>query len=100
MCAATSDLLEVKLYQRLSPLEVAKQSLKGTDSLGQKKSLRRALRNLRPGDAVIAFSRKKIFELKQVIEENSEYKCCVMYASTVFAHVLSYGNLPPESRTE
>jgi ATP-dependent RNA helicase SUPV3L1/SUV3 len=39
-----------------------------------------------PGDWVVVFSRKKIFELKWKIEMSTNHKCCVIY-----------GALPPEA---
>ena len=42
---------------------------------------------MRPGDCVVAFSRREIFSLKQHVEELSGLACCVVY-----------GSLPPETR--
>jgi len=45
--------------------------------------------SLRPGDCVVAFSRREIYELKHQIELSTRYRCCVVY-----------GNLPPQTRVE
>jgi len=67
------DELEIKEYTRLSPLTA-------TESIG-------SLSNVRPGDAVIAFSREDVFALKATIEQITQKKCCVVY-----------GSLPPDAR--
>jgi ATP-dependent RNA helicase SUPV3L1/SUV3 len=51
-------------------------------------SLYSDVNNLRKGDCVVAFSRKKIFQMKQMIESVTRKKCAVIY-----------GSLPMESRT-
>lgn len=77
------DQLEVKEYQRLTPLRVAESSLEGD------------LRKIRPGDCLVAFSRSGIFALKSRIEAMArqpgqpQLKCAV-----------AYGNLPPEVKAE
>jgi ATP-dependent RNA helicase SUPV3L1/SUV3 len=73
MCAITGDTLEVKRYNRLSPLRVEKSCIDNLSRLGA-------------GDCVVAFSRKKIYQLKQAIERRTKHKCCVVYAcSTEYA---------------
>lgn len=71
------DEVEVKTYQRLSPLTVAKHSIYGK------------LEKIKRGDCVVAFSRNAIFELKKQIEEATQLRVAV-----------AYGGLPPEVREE
>jgi len=48
------------------------------------------LRHVQVGDAVVAFSRRRIHELKRTIESvRPDLRCCVVY-----------GSLPPETRTQ
>ena len=72
---ACGDELVVHEYTRLTPLVVEPNSLRGK------------LASVRPGDCVVAFSRREIFELKQRIEQKSGVACGVVY-----------GSLPPETR--
>lgn len=71
------DTLEVKRYQRLSPLTVERKALMGD------------LKLLRPGDCLIAFSKKDLFDWKVEIEKHRAEKCAIIY-----------GALPPESRSK
>lgn len=71
------DEVEVKTYERLSPLTVAKHSIKGDWS------------HIRRGDCVVAFSRNAIFDLKTQIQEKTGLRVAV-----------AYGGLPPEVREE
>lgn len=75
LCQSVGDAVEVVDYQRLSPLNAEPQAC--------------SLRSLQPGDAVIAFSRRKIYEYKAEIEHTTHYRCSVVY-----------GSLPPEARTQ
>lgn len=76
MAAEAGDEVHISRYERLSPLSIGEESLKDD------------LKNLRQGDCVVCFSRKKIFEMKQLIESKLEgVKCAVVY-----------GNLPMENR--
>jgi len=46
--------------------------------------------DIKAGDCVVAFSRKKLFQLKNEIEVmNPSVRCCIVY-----------GGLPPEARKE
>lgn len=72
----TGDRVVVSRYQRLSTLLVAKESLRGQ------------LQRLQPGDCVVSFSRKRIFETKYLIETHTGSKCAVVY-----------GKLPMENRS-
>lgn len=65
--------VEVNKYERLSPLRTSERPL--------------VIRNLLPGDCVIGFSRRQIFDLKKKIEQH-RIKCAVVY-----------GGLPPETRS-
>lgn len=71
------DELEERTYDRFTTLKVEPRSLQGN------------MANVQKGDAVVAFSRKDIFEIKQRIERESKEKCCVVY-----------GALPPETRRQ
>ncbi len=71
------DTVEVREYQRLSPLEVSKESLHGK------------WHNVKAGDCVVTFSRKSIFATKRAIEAATGLKCATIY-----------GKLPPETRVE
>ncbi|XP_065071414.1 ATP-dependent RNA helicase SUPV3L1, mitochondrial-like [Rhopilema esculentum] len=73
---ATGDDLEIRRYQRLTPLHIQ------TKSVG-------SLKAVRPGDCVVAFSRQKIFQIKDEIERKTKLKCSVIY-----------GGLPPAIRLE
>lgn len=75
ICAQTGDELIENHYERFKPLVVEAKSLLGD------------LRNVRPGDCVVAFSRREIFEVKMAIEKFTKHRCCVIY-----------GALPPETR--
>jgi ATP-dependent RNA helicase SUPV3L1/SUV3 len=77
LCAAMGDSLEIHNYDRLSPLEVMKTSLKGD------------LTKLEKGDAVILFSRLGIHAMKKEIEQRTGKRCAVVY-----------GSLPPETRAQ
>lgn len=67
----------VKKYERLSPLEIAKESL-GSD-----------LSKIRRGDCLVTFSRNNIFAFKRMVEEKTGLRVAV-----------AYGGLPPEVREE
>ena len=71
---ACGDELVEHSYERLTPLTA-------TSALGGD------LERVRPGDCVVAFSRREIFSLRQRIEASSSLSCSVVY-----------GSLPPETR--
>ena len=70
------DSLEIRKYNRLSPLKVANESI-------------RTFEDLRIGDCVVAFGRKKLFDIKQSIEKMTKYNVGVLY-----------GALPPAVRRD
>ncbi|AOW07212.1 P-loop containing nucleoside triphosphate hydrolase protein [Yarrowia lipolytica] len=72
--AKTGDTLEINRYERLGTLEMERRPLK-------------SLKEVRAGDCVVAFSRKKVFEFRQEIEATTGKKCSIIY-----------GALPPETR--
>jgi ATP-dependent RNA helicase SUPV3L1/SUV3 len=75
LCAKMNDIVDVKYYKRLSPLVPAKIPV-GT-----------SLRNLQPGDAIITFSRRSLYQLKSLIERvNPRLKCCVVYGFVLFVY--------------
>ena len=67
----------VKRYSRLSPLQVAPESLHSD------------LAKIRAGDCLVTFSRNNIFAFKRVVEEKTGLRVAV-----------AYGGLPPEVREE
>ncbi|SCU95405.1 LANO_0E10264g1_1 [Lachancea nothofagi CBS 11611] len=73
----TGDELIVNEYERLGELKIEDTSLKG------------GLKGLRKGDCVVAFSKKKILDLKLKIEKMTDLKVAVIY-----------GSLPPETRIQ
>ncbi|KAF6160036.1 hypothetical protein GIB67_033120 [Kingdonia uniflora] len=77
ICSETGDELIENHYDRFKPLVVEAKTLLGN------------LRNIRPGDCVVAFSRREIFEVKLAIEKATEHRCCVIY-----------GALPPDTRRQ
>ncbi|MCL7043951.1 hypothetical protein MKW94_004544 [Papaver nudicaule] len=77
VCAETGDELVENHYERFKSLVVEGKTLLGD------------LRNVRPGDCVVAFSRREIFEVKMAIEKFTKHRCCVIY-----------GALPPETRRQ
>ncbi|MCL7028931.1 hypothetical protein MKW94_009050 [Papaver nudicaule] len=77
ICAETGDELVENHYERFKSLVVEGKTLLGD------------LKNVRPGDCVVAFSRREIFEVKMAIEKFTKHRCCVIY-----------GALPPETRRQ
>jgi len=73
----TGDELIVNRYERLTPLVVQEESLRGNLSRIQK------------GDCLVTFSRQNIFALKKRVEKETGLLCAV-----------AYGKLPPEIRSE
>ncbi|KAJ8768473.1 hypothetical protein K2173_021626 [Erythroxylum novogranatense] len=71
----TSDDVEVRHYNRLSPLIPLKKPLG-------------SFHNIHKGDCIVTFSRQKIYKLKKEIENGGKHLCSVVY-----------GSLPPETRT-
>ncbi|EFN55101.1 hypothetical protein CHLNCDRAFT_135006 [Chlorella variabilis] len=72
--AETGDRLEVRRYERLSPLVAARRPLA-------------SLSQVQRGDCVVAFSRRDVHALRQEIEGYGQHRCCVVY-----------GALPPDAR--
>lgn len=77
----TGDQLEVITYNRLSPLSVASKELQGGLRSG-----------ISPGDCIVAFSKKELFQIKKQVEQElsrKDIKCALIY-----------GSLPSETRSE
>lgn len=72
--AETGDHLEVRQYERLSPLAPARRPLEGLDQVQR-------------GDCVVSFSRREVHAVRQEIEAYGRERCCVVY-----------GALPPAAR--
>lgn len=75
MCARLGEKCIVHRYQRLNPLKCMDKSLHGS------------FKGLQKGDAVIAFSRVSLHQLKAGIEKETGRRCAIVY-----------GSLPPETR--
>ncbi|KAM3162850.1 RNA helicase [Lachancea thermotolerans] len=73
----TGDELIVNEYERLGELRIEENALKD------------GLKGLRKGDCVVAFSKKRILDLKLQIEKQTDLKVAVVY-----------GSLPPETRIQ
>uniref|UniRef100_M4BBS7 RNA helicase n=1 Tax=Hyaloperonospora arabidopsidis (strain Emoy2) TaxID=559515 RepID=M4BBS7_HYAAE len=72
----SGDEFELRSYERRSPLEISSTHLNNYSEI-------------RPGDCVVAFSRRDIFQIKRDIEIKTGEKCCIIY-----------GQLPPETRSQ
>eukprot|EP00803_Ostreobium_quekettii_P007030 evm.model.scf_827.5 EVM.evm.TU.scf_827.5 scf_827:49902-60555(+) len=77
LCHHMDEEVEVKYYERFT-------TLKAEDS-----HLVNGYADVQPGDCVVCFSRKEIFDIKRIIEVESCQKVCVVY-----------GALPPETRRQ
>ena len=75
MCHDMAEPLTVMQYDRFTDLEM------------QRHALEREYASVEPGDCIVAFSRRDIFDIKADIERRTNHKCCVIY-----------GALPPEMR--
>jgi ATP-dependent RNA helicase SUPV3L1/SUV3 len=75
LCARIGEKCVVHRYQRLNPLQISE------------KHLEKGFKELRKGDAVVAFSKVGIHELKAGIEQETGRRCAIVY-----------GSLPPETR--
>lgn len=71
------DKLEIHHYERLSPLETMPSSLKGSYN------------NIKKGDCMVVFSKKKIQLTKIIIEKTTKKRVAIIY-----------GDLPPETRAQ
>jgi len=77
LCARMGEKCVVHRYKRLNPLQTENESLGGD------------FKNLQKGDAVVAFSRTSLHELKAGIEQETGRRCAIVY-----------GSLPPETRAQ
>ena len=73
---AAGDRLEVRQYERLSPLVPARRPLA-------------CLSEVQRGDCLVAFSRREVHALRQEVEGHGRHRCCVVY-----------GALPPDARQQ
>eukprot|EP00741_Cyanophora_paradoxa_P002496 tig00000076_g2420.t1 len=76
LCALQGDKIKVLHYSRHLELRCESTPVSSWSSV-------------RPGDCVVAFSRKEVYNVKRQIESSTRFKCCVVY-----------GGLPPETRVE
>lgn len=77
LCKTIGDKLTVHRYERLSPLEV------------QKDSINNNFNRLEKGDAIVLFSRMAIHAMKKQVENATGRRCAMVY-----------GSLPPETRAQ
>lgn len=87
----TGDTLQVRNYERLTPLSVMQQSIEELQH-GKRKSSSSSSNNktvYQPGDCLICFSRREVFQWKSFIEATTPYKVSVVY-----------GGLPPHIRIQ
>ncbi len=75
ICERTGDSFEIYEYERKSPLHAQTSSLDGDFS------------KIRPGDCIVAFSKKNLYSIRREVELLTQLKCCIVY-----------GQLPPETR--
>lgn len=68
-------LMQVRTYDRFTDLNV------------ETGGLPNGYKDVQAGDCVVAFSRRDIYAIKQIIEQETEHRACVVY-----------GALPPETR--
>lgn len=77
MAEQIGEEFEVRKYDRFTPLEIEHEGLEAGYSA------------VEAGDCIVAFSRADIFQIKQLIEMETQYRSCVVY-----------GALPPETRRQ
>jgi len=78
LVSSCNDEMEIHRYERLSPLNVRHDI-----------SIDRKFGRVKPGDCVVAFSQKDLYNLRREIEKKSKHKCAIIY-----------GNLPPATKVE
>jgi ATP-dependent RNA helicase SUPV3L1/SUV3 len=74
LCEYLKCELKIQHYKRLNPLLISGSPLRG-------------INDIQCGDAIISFSRRKLFNLKKIFEKELNLKCHVVY-----------GRLPPKTR--
>lgn len=72
----TNEEVEVRNYERLSPLKFLPTSLKSN------------FKNIEEGDCIVSFNRNHLHKLKAQIEHHTGFKCAIIY-----------GSLPPSVRS-
>lgn len=77
LCALVGDKVHVHEYNRLTPLKIEPQSLRGD------------LTKLEKGDCIVAFTVVGIHALRKQVERKTGKKCAIIY-----------GSLPPETRAQ
>lgn len=76
LCNLTGKSFQLETYERLTPLSIDHKGLQGD-----------GYRGLQPGDCVIAFSRRELYQIKADVESKTAYKAAIIY-----------GALPPAAR--
>lgn len=79
LVAQTGDDLEVRRYERLSPLKLDPREIKPSNLIN----------SLEPGDCVVCFSKRQVKEMRDRIVKQKNEPCAIIY-----------GSLPPETRAE
>ncbi|KAL4443033.1 hypothetical protein ABPG77_008524 [Micractinium sp. CCAP 211/92] len=77
ICEDMGEHFEVANYDRFTALSLEDEGLVG------------GYQSVQPGDCIVAFSRRDIYDIKQLIEQETKHRCCVVY-----------GALPPETRRQ
>lgn len=66
LCNNTNDIMEIVYHERLLPLKISDQAIA-------------TYNDIRDGDAVVAFSRRSLYEIKERIEKlKKKNNCCVI----------------------
>lgn len=76
ICTLARKSFHLETYDRLTPLSIDHEGLRGDGYKG-----------LQPGDCVIAFSRRELYQIKADVESKTGYKAAIIY-----------GALPPSAR--
>ncbi|PSC71656.1 ATP-dependent RNA helicase mitochondrial [Micractinium conductrix] len=78
ICEEMGEVFELNTYDRFTKLTVEEGGLEGGSYAA-----------VQPGDCIVAFSRRDIYDIKQIIEQETKHGACVVY-----------GALPPETRRQ
>ena len=88
-CHCGCCLLVVALAPRWSPHSASPAPRPPRHAQVEEGQLPDGYSGVQPGDCVVAFSRKDIYAIKQLIERETQHRACVVY-----------GALPPETRRQ
>ena len=65
---------ELRTYERFTKLEVERDGLEGG-----------SYASVRPGDCIVAFSRRGIYEIKAAVEKMTPYRACIIYGELPYS---------------